>query len=148
MTLYISEEVSLGVLTTSRSSCPKLPLQPQHPPTRQATTTLRIPPPIQLSLPTSSPPARPPIWRTCPPPPTRTCLPLHTLLIRQDILIFILIPLSSSTLFWTLPLSSAFFSHSYFEAFTVPQQQPWWPPRRHRRSESTFCQPSHSSLLD
>ena len=35
------------------------------------------------------------------------------------------------------PPHPPFCSHSYFSAFTVPQQQPWWTPRRHRRSESS-----------
>ena len=82
--------------TTTKSTCPKLHWQPQHPPTRQVTSTrLQIPRPSTRLLTLHNPRARRPTWRTCPPPPTKTCLPHRTLLTRQDICI--LIPLSFSS---------------------------------------------------
>ena len=118
MTPYIAEEVSLAARTTSKSTCPKPPWQPQPPPTRPATSP---PIPRRTRLTLRSLPAWPPIWLTCPSPPTKTCLPPpHTPLTRQDILLT------------HIPAHIPIFS-----AFTVPQQQPWWTPRRHRRSESS-----------
>ena len=85
MTPYIAEEVSLAAHTTSKSTCPKPPWQPQPPPTQPATSP-PIPRPTRLTL--RSLPAQPPIWLTCPSPPTKTCLPPpHTPLTRQDILL-------------------------------------------------------------